>query len=69
MTQGTASPRSVHAVDEVLPLGSEHILSMYAGIVAALLVQASVLGSDQQRRVRTVNVSLFMCGSVVGDIH
>lgn len=68
MTQGTVPVRSVHAVDEVLPLGRmiafglQHVLSMYAGIVAVPLVLASALGLDQDHVVRIVNASFFMCG-------
>lgn len=60
--------RPVHPVDEVPPAGRtvafglQHVLSMYAGIIAVPLVLASALGLDQDHVVRIVNASFFMCG-------
>ncbi|GBF06255.1 uracil-xanthine permease [Deinococcus aerius] len=60
--------RSVHPVDEVPPpgrtvaFGLQHVLSMYAGIIAVPLVLASALGLPQDQVVRIVNASFFMCG-------
>lgn len=60
--------RSVHPVDEVPPAGRtvafglQHVLSMYAGIIAVPLVLASALGLPQDQVVRIVNASFFMCG-------
>lgn len=70
MTRGTTavSVPVPHPVDEVPPLGRmfafglQHVLSMYAGIVAVPLVLASALGLDQEQIVRIVNASFFMCG-------
>ncbi|UQN08170.1 nucleobase:cation symporter-2 family protein [Deinococcus sp. QL22] len=67
MLQGT-SVSSVHPVDEVPPAGRmvafglQHVLSMYAGIIAVPLVLASAIGLPQDQVVRIVNASFFMCG-------
>lgn len=67
MTQGV-SVRSTHPVDEVPPVGRmvafglQHVLSMYAGIIAVPLVLASAIGLPQDQVVRIVNASFFMCG-------
>ncbi len=59
---------TVHPVDEVLPpqnmiaFGLQHVLSMYAGIVAVPLVLASALGLDSETVVRIIGASFFMCG-------
>ncbi|WP_161880986.1 nucleobase:cation symporter-2 family protein [Deinococcus alpinitundrae] len=60
--------RSVHPVDEILPggrlvaFGLQHVLSMYAGIIAVPLVLASALGLPADQVIRIVNASFFMCG-------
>lgn len=67
MTRAVPVP-SVHPVDEVPPagrmvaLGLQHVLSMYAGIIAVPLVLASAIGLPQDQVVRIVNASFFMCG-------
>ncbi|SEJ65979.1 nucleobase:cation symporter-2, NCS2 family [Deinococcus reticulitermitis] len=67
MLQGTPV-RPVHPVDEVPPTGRmvafglQHVLSMYAGIIAVPLVLASAIGLPQDQVVRIVNASFFMCG-------
>ncbi|WP_051935657.1 nucleobase:cation symporter-2 family protein [Deinococcus sp. YIM 77859] len=59
---------SPHPVDEVLPpgrmvaFGLQHVLSMYAGIIAVPLVLASAIGLQPDQIVRIVNASFFMCG-------
>ncbi|MBB6016337.1 purine permease [Deinococcus sp. D7000] len=65
----TAPTRNnVHPVDEVLApqnmiaFGLQHVLSMYAGIVAVPLVLASALGLDSETVVRIIGASFFMCG-------
>lgn len=67
MLQGTPV-HPVHPVDEVPPAGRmvafglQHVLSMYAGIIAVPLVLASAIGLPQDQVVRIVNASFFMCG-------
>ncbi|GGO36749.1 nucleobase:cation symporter-2 family protein [Deinococcus humi] len=62
------NPNAVHPVDEVLPpqnmiaFGLQHVLSMYAGIVAVPLVLATALGLDSETVVRIIGASFFMCG-------
>lgn len=65
----TAPPRkTVHPVDEVLPVqnmvafGLQHVLSMYAGIVAVPLILATALGLPGDDLVRIIGASFFMCG-------
>ncbi|MGH3147005.1 MAG: solute carrier family 23 protein, partial [Rubrobacter sp.] len=60
--------RSTHPVDEVLPVGRmavfglQHVLSMYAGIIAVPLILANALGLPQEQLVYVINASFFMCG-------
>lgn len=60
--------RSTHPVDEIPPVGRmfafglQHVLSMYAGIIAVPLVLASAIGLTPDQTVRIVNASFFMCG-------
>lgn len=67
MTRAVPVP-PVHPVDEVPPAGRmvafglQHVLSMYAGIIAVPLVLASALGLNPDQIVRIVNASFFMCG-------
>ncbi|MBB5234750.1 NCS2 family nucleobase:cation symporter-2 [Deinococcus budaensis] len=67
MTRAVSVP-SVHPVDEVPPAGRmvafglQHVLSMYAGIIAVPLVLASAIGLPPDQVVRIVNASFFMCG-------
>lgn len=64
----TAAPSAVHPVDEILPVqnmiafGLQHVLSMYAGIVAVPLVLASALGLPRSDVVLIIGASFFMCG-------
>lgn len=57
-----------HPVDEVLPAGKmaafglQHVLAMYAGIVAVPLVLASAIGLPQDQVVYIISASFFMCG-------
>ena len=57
-----------HAVDEVLPVGRmaafglQHVLSMYAGIVAVPLILATAIRLPQEELVYVINASFFMCG-------
>lgn len=67
MTRAAPVP-SVHPVDEVPPAGRmvafglQHVLSMYAGIIAVPLVLASAINLPPDQVVRIVNASFFMCG-------
>ena len=65
----TATPSpTVHPVDEVpaaqnlLVFGLQHVMSMYAGIVAVPLILAGALGLDATTAARIVSASFFMCG-------
>ena len=57
-----------HAVDEVLPVGRmaafglQHVLSMYAGIIAVPLILATAIRLPQEELVYVINASFFMCG-------
>lgn len=57
-----------HPVDEVLPpgrmaaYGLQHVLSMYAGIIAVPLILATAIGLPQEQLVYVINASFFMCG-------
>ncbi|AZI44560.1 purine permease (plasmid) [Deinococcus psychrotolerans] len=68
MTKIARSPSAVHPVDEILPaqnmiaFGLQHVLSMYAGIVAVPLVLASALGLPSSDVVLIIGASFFMCG-------
>ncbi len=59
---------AVHPVDEILPpqnmvlFGLQHVMSMYAGIVAVPLVLASAIGLQGDALVRIIDASFFMCG-------
>ncbi len=60
--------RDAHAVDEVLPVGRmaafglQHVLSMYAGIIAVPLILATAIRLPQEELVYVINASFFMCG-------
>ncbi|MDV6373262.1 nucleobase:cation symporter-2 family protein [Deinococcus arenicola] len=64
----TPTRNTVHPVDEVLPVqnmiafGLQHVLSMYAGIVAVPLILATALGLEGEALVRIIGASFFMCG-------
>ena len=57
-----------HPVDEVLPpgrmaaYGLQHVLSMYAGIIAVPLILATAIGLPQDQLVYVINASFLMCG-------
>jgi NCS2 family nucleobase:cation symporter-2 len=61
---------AVHPVDEVLPpanlllLGLQHVLVMYAGAVAVPLILASALKLPKEQVALLVNADLFACGIV-----
>ncbi|CAM3222573.1 Purine permease [Deinococcus saxicola] len=64
----TPTRNTVHPVDEVLPVqnmiafGLQHVLSMYAGIVAVPLILATALQLEGDALVRIISASFFMCG-------
>ncbi|GGL78635.1 xanthine permease [Deinococcus aerolatus] len=64
----TPTRNAIHPVDEVLPVqnmiafGLQHVLSMYAGIVAVPLILATALGLEGDALVRIIGASFFMCG-------
>jgi uric acid transporter len=68
MSEEARAGRGAHAVDEVLPVGRmaafglQHVLSMYAGIIAVPLILASAIGLPQEELVYVINASFFMCG-------
>ena len=55
-------------MDEVLPpgrmaaYGLQHVLAMYAGVIAVPLILATAIGLPQQQIVYVINVSFLMCG-------
>jgi uric acid transporter len=67
---GAAAPRDggVHPVDEVLPapqllaLGLQHVLVMYAGAVAVPLIIGRALRLPPEQVALLVNADLFACG-------
>lgn len=66
--RGAERNSGTHPVDEVLPAGRmaafglQHVLAMYAGIVAVPLVLASAIGLPQDQVVYIISASFFMCG-------
>lgn len=58
----------VHPVDEVLPAGKmaafglQHVMTMYAGIIAVPLIVATALELPPGDLVYIINASFFMCG-------
>lgn len=67
MADAATAPRR-HPVDEVLPLpqlllyGLQHVLSMYAGVVAVPLIVGGALGLDGKDQTYLVSASLFLAG-------
>lgn len=67
MTRAVPVPE-VHSVDEVLPAGRmvafglQHVLSMYAGIIAVPFVLATAIKLPPEQLVYVINASFFMCG-------
>src|SRR3712207_6182029 len=66
--EGTRARRGVHPVDEVLPAGRmaafglQHVMTMYAGIIAVPLIVATALELPPEQLVYIINASFFMCG-------
>ncbi len=60
--------KSVHPVDERLPLGQsflygfQHVLAMYAGAVAVPLIVANAIGLSTQDLIYLINADLFTSG-------
>ncbi len=60
--------RGIHPVDEVLPAGRmaafglQHVMTMYAGIIAVPLIVATALDLPPDQIVYIINASFFMCG-------
>jgi uric acid transporter len=60
--------RRVHPVDEVLPVGSmaafglQHVLAMYAGIIAVPIILATAIGLPEEQLVYIINASFLCCG-------
>lgn len=58
----------VHPVDEVLPAGRmtafglQHVMTMYAGIIAVPLIVATALELPADQLVYIINASFLMCG-------
>ncbi|WP_047864263.1 2-oxo-4-hydroxy-4-carboxy-5-ureidoimidazoline decarboxylase [Rubrobacter aplysinae] len=68
VNEETRNDQRTHPVDEVLPAGKmaayglQHVLAMYAGIVAVPLIVATALDLPQESLVYIINISFFMCG-------
>ena len=60
--------RGTHPVDEVLPpgrmaaFGLQHVMTMYAGIIAVPLIVATALDLPSDQLVYIINASFLMCG-------
>ncbi|HWL97429.1 MAG TPA: 2-oxo-4-hydroxy-4-carboxy-5-ureidoimidazoline decarboxylase [Nocardioidaceae bacterium] len=60
--------RTVHPVDEVLPVGRlavygfQHVLAFYAGAVIVPILLAGAIGLNTQQLVHLINADLFTCG-------
>jgi len=58
----------VHPVDQILPparmvaFGLQHVLSMYAGIIAVPLILATAIKLPPDQLIYLVSASFFMCG-------
>ena len=67
---GGSMPKSTHPVDErlplaqLLPLGLQHVLVMYAGAVAVPLIIGRALKLPPEQIAILVNADLFACGIV-----
>ncbi|MGC1207232.1 MAG: nucleobase:cation symporter-2 family protein [Ornithinimicrobium sp.] len=65
---GSESTTATHPVDEVLPIpqmilyGLQHVLSMYAGVVAVPLIVGNALGLDGRDITYLVSAGLFISG-------
>jgi OHCU decarboxylase len=68
VTTSTDSRRAVHPVDEVLPpdrlvaYGLQHVMTMYAGIVAVPLIVATAVEVPPDQLIYLINAAFFMCG-------
>jgi len=64
----TAQADRVHPVDEVLPLpkmalyGLQHVLTMYAGVIAVPLIVGTALGLSGQQTTYLLSAGLFLAG-------
>ncbi len=64
----TPSRKTVHPVDEILPLpklaiyGFQHVLAFYAGAVIVPILLANSIGLSQQELIHLINADLFTCG-------
>ena len=62
--------RTVHPVDEILPIGqmtavaAQHVLVMYAGAIAVPLIVGGALKLPKEQIAFLVNADLFACGIV-----
>lgn len=61
-------PSAVHPVDQMLPperlvaFGLQHVLSMYAGIIAVPLILATAIKLPPDQLIYIISASFFMCG-------
>ena len=69
MVEGRAEGTGrVHPVDEVLPAGRmaafglQHVMTMYAGIIAVPLIVTTALELPSEQLVYIINASFLMCG-------
>ncbi len=68
MSAERAEGTRVHPVDEVLPpgrmaaFGLQHVMTMYAGIIAVPLIVATALELPPEQLVYIINAGFFMCG-------
>lgn len=68
MSEGTGARGSMPPVNEVLPpgrmaaYGLQHVLAMYAGVIAVPLILATAIGLPQEQIVYVINASFLMCG-------
>ncbi len=64
------STTTVHAVDEVLPIGKlgvlglQHVLVMYAGAIAVPLIVGRALNLSPEQVALLISADLFVCGVV-----
>ena len=61
-------PRTVHPVDEILPVpklavyGFQHVLAFYAGAVIVPILLANSIGLSTEQLIHLINADLFTCG-------
>jgi xanthine/uracil permease len=64
----TIAPESVHPVDQILPVGQmlavglQHVLVMYAGAIAVPLIVGGALKLPKDQIAFLINADLFACG-------